>query len=125
MLEELPESQYYIKFRNPDNSHPDDCAFYGTPSMNRAIAQLAEAYYNYKDQHIRLSINDMSLKYGGVFDLHNDCSYHHWRHRTGKSVDINRAGANVRIINQVISDNNLPLYQIQEATIHYEYRDSN
>lgn len=110
MLDELPESQYYTKLRNPDQNHPDECSFYGTSYMISLISQLSEAYYNYRDQHRRLSVNDMSLKYGGVFDLDNDCSNPHWRHRTGESVDINRSGANTDIINQIIKDNNLPLY---------------
>lgn len=124
MLKELPESEYYTKVRNPDESHPDECAFWGTSSMIDQISKLAEEYYNYQSQHIKLSINDMSLKYGGVFDLNNNCSNPHWRHRTGESVDINRRGANTDIIDLVIQENNLNLYRIQEATIHYEYDES-
>jgi len=56
MLEELPENQYYTKLRNIDENHPDSCAFYGTSYMSTMIAKLAEAYYNYGDQHVRLSI---------------------------------------------------------------------
>ncbi|MCX7829776.1 MAG: hypothetical protein N2445_01765, partial [Acidobacteria bacterium] len=125
MFEELPDSSYCTKLRNPDQNHTDECAFYGASFMVSLITQLSEEYYNYRNQHVGLSINDMSLKYGGVFDLNNDCLNPHWRHRTGESVDINRNGANTRILNQIIRNKNLSLKQIQESTIHYEYGDSN
>ncbi|HPA26568.1 MAG TPA: hypothetical protein PLQ05_02865 [Acidobacteriota bacterium] len=122
-FQELPESEYYTRLRREDQNHPDECAFYGTSEMNAELLTLSQAYYDFKDQHIQLSINDMSLRYGGVFDLQTDCMNPHWRHRTGKSVDINRIGANTILINRLIRENNIPLHQIEEDTIHYEHND--
>jgi len=119
-FQELPESEYYTRLRNPDESHPDSCAFFGTKKMNAQIEALAKAYYENKNRHVKISINDMSLKYGGVFDLHNNCSNPHWRHRTGESVDINR-GPDLEVLKRIIKEQKINLKRIDESTIHIEY----
>ena len=35
-----------------------------------------------------LDVNDISLRWGGLFDIHGDWSVPHRTHRTGRTVDI-------------------------------------
>lgn len=83
----------YRKTRNPDPNHTDAVAFYGTDSALRNLSSIAD-WYNWLTLRT-LSINDMSLIKGGVFDL--GLKYvaiphvsGHQEHRTGESADINK-----------------------------------
>ncbi len=54
---------------------------------------MAQDYYNNKSTRgINIRINDMSLQWGGLFDVWNNWSSSpgHNRHRVGKSADIDR-----------------------------------
>ncbi len=68
--------------------HPDN--HYGTPGMNSVLPVIAEAYSKTET----LGINDMSLIFGGLFDIGPPYgafwSPPHTLHRVGKSADIDR-----------------------------------
>lgn len=87
-LKWLPDApSLYTKDRNPDAAHTNAVAFYGT---NSALRNLNKIAYWYKRLYQTLSINDMSLIEGGLFDTNSDYSSPHSWHRTGESVDINK-----------------------------------
>lgn len=87
-LKPLPDNpSLYTKLRSPDVNHTNAVAFYGTDSALRNLNKIA---YWYKRLLQTLSVNDMSLIKGGLFDADSDyLSPHSW-HRTGESVDINK-----------------------------------
>jgi len=92
-LEKLPASSVYEKASNP-HEHSAGEQFYGTPEMNKKLADLAKAYQDaYAEAHqgtlVTLSFNDLSLKYGGIFDVDGNWDCPHALHRVGRSVDVN------------------------------------
>jgi hypothetical protein len=92
-LEELPDSSVYEKASNP-HAHTAGEQFYGTPEMNAKLADLAKAYQDaYAEAHqgtlVNLSYNDLSLKYGGLFDVEGNWDCPHALHWVGRSVDVN------------------------------------
>jgi hypothetical protein len=62
----------------------------GNTTLLGRVPKLAEAYLKEKGKKIR--INDMSLRWGGLFDIGNNWTSipGHGLHREGKSVDISR-----------------------------------
>jgi hypothetical protein len=89
-LSSLPDSpSLYNKVRNPDAGHTDAVAFYGTSSAQSNLGNIA-AWYNFLTFGSVLSINDMSLIKGGLFDVKSNYSTPHSWHRSGTSVDINK-----------------------------------
>lgn len=94
-LRQLPDSTHYIKVRSPDDSHLDEVAFAGTELMIEAITELAKAYNLLsEDLNYILSVNDMSLPMGGVFDLHDNWTRPHSSHRLGTDADLNKQPGN-------------------------------
>lgn len=91
----------------PDNNH------YGTRSVIDSIISIANAWANAFPNEPRLFINDISLPYGGGFDVNGRWEQDivpggaHYTHRDGKDVDIRtafpepplRAGINIRDVN--------------------------
>lgn len=69
-------------------SHPSD-NHYGIPLMNTRLYRLAEAFF--AETGVPLPINDMSLRFGGMFDAsrHDWAPGKHTWHRLGTDVDIN------------------------------------
>jgi hypothetical protein len=88
-LKLLPDNpSLYRKVSNPMGHFPGK-QFYGTPAMIAAITKMAE---DYKQQFgVLLSFNDLSLPWGGVFDLGKNWTCPHKFHRLGTSVDVNHA----------------------------------
>lgn len=76
----------YIRVRNA-NGHPDDVTYFGTVNTLFFLNNIAIAY---DDEGFQLSVNDMSLPRGGLFDVDADYLEPHSFHRTGQSVDINK-----------------------------------
>lgn len=72
---------------------------YGTNSTKVAVYNMASDYWN--EALVRLGINDMSLPWGGLFDINGNWSSSpgHSLHRTGESVDIDRCVDGV-LVNQ-------------------------
>ena len=86
----LPDfPQLYTKARSPDAKHTDAAAFYGTRSAISNLTSIA-IYYNWLFGRT-LSVNDMSLIKGGLFDTKGNYLTPHSWHRTGESADINKS----------------------------------
>lgn len=99
-LESLPDPQTgdnYVKARNPtpgeddDTNHPHSAAFYATPHSLAILRKVADSYNDGTGD--KLSVNDMSLPAGGLFDVKGDWNEKlHQFHRDGNDVDINIRG---------------------------------
>ncbi len=106
-LTELGASSYYELVGTPDNHKGtnDPCRdasslrslhfqnHYGTVKLLQAIQNIAAAYAQFHPG-IRLRINDMSLEYGGLFDINNNWQTPHRGHRIGENADIAFIGIN-------------------------------
>lgn len=98
LLPDPTVNDYYIKVRGGKDTHPE--GYFALPSTIQAIQQVAELYYQLSLSDLgvgrKLSINDMSLPKGGMFDLNtlwwvtNTIGNGHTTHRTGTDADINR-----------------------------------
>ena len=66
----------YIVRRGSDTSHPDSEATWGTPYTIEQLLNIAYQYHQWSGY--LLSINDMSLPEGGMFDLDADKTYTNW-----------------------------------------------
>ena len=93
-LIELADGDDYIK-NAPINNHVAHNQ-YGTPDMNRRLQNFASAVRTqYRDNnsagnyYVRISFNDLSLQYGGIFDYNSQWDCDHIMHRVGQSVDLN------------------------------------
>jgi hypothetical protein len=97
-LVELPDSDLWVK----NSSSPGHIwdgkvqVFYATPEMIDKLSRLAEAYREeYKNRYgvpdARISFNDLSLPYGGLFDIQNNWQPDHRLHRLGRSADVNKS----------------------------------
>ncbi|MHB0986987.1 MAG: hypothetical protein ACYC05_15530 [Sulfuricella sp.] len=82
----------YVKHRSPDDDHTDSNAYYGTNDTLFYLTSLATQYQMLTDHS--LSINDMSLPKGGIFDISPKSTWlnPHALHRVGTSADINKTG---------------------------------
>jgi hypothetical protein len=94
-LAELPnldeEDAVYAKVRFfPDPNHPDPVAFTGSALTLQMLPLVAENYWILSGR--RLSVNDMSLIKGGLFDINATWVPPHSSHREGKDADINQGG---------------------------------
>lgn len=78
----------YAVVRTTDFSHTDANATWALPGT---ITQLLTVAQKYHVATMRtLSINDMSLPKGGLFDIGSDWSPPHISHRDGKAFDVNK-----------------------------------
>jgi hypothetical protein len=95
-LVSLPDiSPFYEKHRNGAPNHQDADAYSGTADAIFNLIEIAEEYSNMTT--LPLSINDMSLPKGGLFDIKSNYVSPHTWHRTGQSADINKpAGIDCR-----------------------------
>jgi hypothetical protein len=103
-LSEIGTGTTYELVGNPDNPSGtnDPCRpippaslhyrnHYGTLPLLTAIQNIATSYDSLHPG-IRLRINDMSLEYGGLFDLGNNWMRPHGEHRRGINADIGFSG---------------------------------
>jgi hypothetical protein len=92
---------YFYKCRatgqDSQGNPPHGSNMYGEAGFLKALQALAASFRAFKDkqgnqpfQHYKLMIGDISLERGGVFDLNQDWSPPHCRHRVGRSADISR-----------------------------------
>ena len=79
----VPSSYYRLTGQTP--SHPDN--HWAMEDVVGYIQQMASAFY-LDNNNATLGINDMSLVYGGLFDIAADWNIPHSLHRLGRSVDI-------------------------------------
>jgi hypothetical protein len=82
-LTSLVTSSYY-RLTGDKPWHPDN--HWAMEDVIGNIQRMASDFYNNNDA--TLGINDMSLIYGGVFDLDRDWEEPHNLHRLGRSIDI-------------------------------------
>lgn len=100
-LWELPDpnpDDSYLKVRNSDDAHTNEVAYNGTLSTVLLLQVLGDAYKKHSGR--KISVNDMSLPRGGVFDISKNWNADHYTHHIGKDVDLNR---------DVACDKNIPL----------------
>lgn len=93
---------HYVKGRNPDNNHIDAVAFSASAFTRVALPQLSNLFFSAAARN--LSVNDISLPKGGVFDLKlnwkgeqenpdgTKTTFGHVEHRDGNDADINTQG---------------------------------
>lgn len=91
-LQELPDGTDYLKSSGLSNHVAHQ--FYATPGMIEKLQKLAtEVRTTYQQEGggylVKISFNDLSLEYGGIFDYHSTWDPPHQLHREGKSVDLN------------------------------------
>ena len=92
-LNQLPASTAYVKSRSSDTAHVNENAFAGTSGAIENLMKIANRYKTFSGSN--LSVNDMSLPKGGLFDWKAKNGSNIWQsphsyHRTGESVDINK-----------------------------------
>jgi hypothetical protein len=81
------ESGYnHVVARNDTTNHPEGT--YGTAETLYMLTYIA-GYYRASTGGRKLSVNDLSLPYGGLFDLNSNWAPKHDTHRDGKDADIN------------------------------------
>lgn len=80
----------YTKSRKSDSKHTNDVAFHATGPTIYLLILVAEEYKELSGRI--LSVNDMSLPRGGVFDIKGGWGASHYTHNAGKDADINRDG---------------------------------
>ncbi|MBI4716123.1 MAG: hypothetical protein HY760_09360 [Nitrospirae bacterium] len=87
-LSRLPEgvTRPYVVVRGDTSTHPEGT--YGTQNTLSRLNAIAGEYFKLTDR--KLSINDLSLSWGGLFDINNDWVLPHQTHRFGTDADINR-----------------------------------
>jgi hypothetical protein len=94
----LPESDYYVKYGTPyyaqfhhtPPSYSDDHTHWGKEELINAIYTIAWNYVLRGGEIIY--VNDMSLPYGGLFDIQGNWRPPHKTHRTGRNADISGRG---------------------------------
>ena len=105
----LPESEYYIKIggtcrhhgpsisdtvppacRIPDNNH------LGTNDLIDALSAISLNYVQKGGE--KIYINDVSLPYGGLFDMRGDWRPPHYEHRVGTNADVSGWGTGGRFM---------------------------
>jgi hypothetical protein len=84
------------KFGEPGvtSRHRDN--HFGTETLIAKVRALADIVY--RDSAYVLRINDISLPWGGVFDIQNNWSTPHSGHRVGVNVDIDEIDTNKKEI---------------------------
>lgn len=85
-LEVLPDSGDYEKISN--HAGHLEPVFCGTPQLIQKLQKLAAEYRKITKQ--KVSFNDLSLRYGGLYDVNAGWECPHELHREGKSADVNR-----------------------------------
>lgn len=90
-LNELPDNPgLYTKIRGGVDYHTNDVAYFGAQLTLQYLPLVAQDYLILSER--RLSVNDMSLPKGGLFDIHGNWQTPHRSHREGKDADINQGG---------------------------------
>jgi hypothetical protein len=99
------------------------------PSMRDSLIAVIREFYSWSETDegggapIVLGINDISIKWGGVFDIHGDWNedHDHAFHRVGFSVDINQSPGDLREDNGSLKDNGLKLNWLMELAGAMKY----
>ncbi|MDE1863696.1 MAG: hypothetical protein KGI33_12415 [Thaumarchaeota archaeon] len=75
---------------NQTNESDQDLATWGTPYTIQQLLKIADEYKKYTSWHGILSVNDMSLPEGGLFDIGDNWNVPHQDHRLGRAFDVNQ-----------------------------------
>jgi len=105
-LAALSPSALAVKYNLTSNAADHFNTHFGVPSAVNRIAGLSADYYSQTGGNIA-GINDMTLEYGGVFDVNSDWMPPHELHKDGKSVDIDRCAVSASqqiLVNQKLMD---------------------
>jgi murein endopeptidase len=86
VLSDPTPDEHYFKLRGGTATHPE--GHWGTEDTIIKLKDIAEKYYKLSGRII--SINDISLPRGGLFDYRNTWKPPHKSHRTGTDADINQ-----------------------------------
>lgn len=100
-LKAVPANDHYQLVRGGADSHPDGT--YGTEPTLRAFKDLAADFYHYQEENkerlkqcgkapwpiSKMSINDVALKEGGLFDFKSTWTPPHQTHGKGQGGDMN------------------------------------
>lgn len=70
------------------------------------------------DPDIRLAVIDMSLPWGGLFDIDGNWVSPHSLHRIGKSLDVNHEGVDEIKLDKFAKEHGCTRYEVDK--IHYE-----
>ena len=97
-LEILPariaaDNDDYITVRGLRETHPE--GHWGMRDILDALQEIAQEYRSLTGR--QLSVNDISLPKGGLFDFYATYAPPHRTHRTGTDADINRAGVDCNV----------------------------
>lgn len=87
-LKDPGPDEHYFKLRGGTVTHPE--GHWGTEDTIEKLKKIGVAYYNITKKTRVLSINDISLPRGGLFDYKNTWKPPHKSHRTGTDADINQ-----------------------------------
>lgn len=94
----LPNANYYEE--SNDGNHPNH--YYGREELISGIDKIAKEYM--RQYNAQISVNDMSLINGGVFDVKSNWFPNpHVCHKSGMSVDFNRKHREGRTVIKVIN----------------------
>jgi hypothetical protein len=111
-----------------ENDHSDPTPFYGLPDMIGRLILLGMAYQELTG--CKVSFNDLSLPFGGLYDINNNWSPPHKLHRVGRSVDVNHKpdSCSAQLVDEDILDKQakglgLTRYEREQGRIHYEYKE--
>ncbi len=97
-LQKLPErapadGDNYVTLRAGADTHPE--GQWATRQTLDTLLEIAEEYRALSDR--QLSVNDLSLPGGGLFDWKATYAPPHITHRTGTDADINRTGVDCNV----------------------------
>lgn len=89
-LRDMPYGANYLLDNSQDGMgyHPD--VHYGSQKLIDTLTAVANEYREIYPNSERLGIRDMSLPWGGLFDLNYDWKEPHYGHTIGADADINR-----------------------------------
>lgn len=73
-----------IKLVGSNSKHPGN--HWGTSALNTLLRNVGSDFYKKYKQAI--FVNDMSLQYGGLFDINGNWKPEHHEHRTGRNADV-------------------------------------
>ncbi len=77
------------------------------PEVANAIFEIAEEYVDSGGE--RIYINDLSLPYGGLFDIEGNWQTPHSEHRLGNNADISGTGRNGRFLRERVMERIIPI----------------
>ncbi len=91
LLEMEGGQNYYLDWTYPGEQDYHPVNHYGSQKLIDSLVTVANEYKTAFPDSGRLIFQDMSLPWGGVFDLNYDWKEPHYGHTIGADADINRA----------------------------------